>query len=84
MNRFDCAGSSGSGFGLRGIGAAYTEAAHSSNGSRNWRGSSSARARNKNAISAGYVVDAQRDPVVVAEIKLGCVAVQAEYMTPYR
>ena len=39
MNRFDSAGSSGFGFGRRGIGTAYTAADHSSNGSRSCRGS---------------------------------------------
>ena len=41
MKRFDCAGSSGGSLGLRGMDAAYTTSAQSSNGSRNWRGSAS-------------------------------------------
>jgi hypothetical protein len=105
MNRFDSAGSSERGLGLRGIGAAYTEAAYSSNGSRSWRGSGSKDERGRRrlserrrdgaaretscfisqplalcayqrAIGPRHVINAERDPIVVAEIKLGRVAMQ--------
>src|SRR5207302_5061860 len=101
MKRFDCAGSSAGGFGLRGMDAAYTRADHSSNsGNSSWRGSWFVRNRlrlwralerrrerpsdtrrrigktfafcaDEDAIGAGQIIDAKRDPVVVTEIEFG-------------
>ena len=50
MNRLNCSGLSG--FGLRGMGALYARPAHSSNGNRNWRGSSGAE-RKRRRLSEG-------------------------------
>jgi hypothetical protein len=55
-NRLNCSGLSGLGFGLRGMGAAYAHAGQSSNGNRNWRGSSDARGRRRLSDGRGVVV----------------------------
>jgi hypothetical protein len=52
MKRLNSSGSSGLGFGLRGMTAAYAQADQSSNGNRNWRGYSGA-ARGRCRLSEG-------------------------------